>query len=147
MLNYTSMKGLWILVFLFTFAAVGCSGEPTEQKATPSSSPEPLADAPHSSPTPGEPIANQAVTGNSDRQGGARAGEGSPSSSTGSAEEGKIASLSHQHQQETGVSPAEWRRKNFKPRPFSDFRELRGYEEVNRLIPQPPSHRSEGTFR
>ena len=37
------------------------------------------------------------------------------------------------------VSPSEWRRKNFKPRSFSQFEDLRGYEEVRGLSPQPPT--------
>lgn len=40
------------------------------------------------------------------------------------------------------LSPEEWRRKNFKPRPFSDFEDLEGYEEVRMLSTVPPSSTS-----
>jgi len=139
MVDYTSMKGLWIFVYLLAFTLVGCGTDSAEPKATPSLSPDSLvADAPHSSPTPGELASSQAGTGSSTHQGEGRGpGEGSTSNSTGPSEEGKANAPSDK--QEPSINPGEWRKKHFKPRPFSEFKELRGYEDVNRLIPQPPS--------
>ena len=138
MVDYTSMKGLWILVFLFALAAVGCGTDTPEPQATPSLSPEPLVEgAPQASLTPGELSAHNAGRTSPTHPGGGRLEEGSTSYSTGTTDQGQTKTPTDK--QEPGVSPVEWRKKHFKPRPFSEFKELRGYEDVNRLIPQPPS--------
>ena len=40
---------------------------------------------------------------------------------------------------QTNLTPSEWRKKNFKPRPFKDFAKLSGYSVVRVLTPQPPT--------
>lgn len=138
MLDYTSMKGLWILVFLLVFALVGCGTDSAEPQPTPTASQEsPMEEEPRSSATPGEQSTNPLGTSSSTGRSGLRGNEGTQASETGP--RGEPGEGTSSGEKDEAVNPVEWRRKHFKPRPFSEFKELRGYEEVNRLIPQPPS--------
>lgn len=135
MLNCSRMRGtclqLVFLVLILGFA--GCSSDdspemkPTatpDQKIAKSATPKPK-------PKPGESAASSGGGSGSSSSSGSRVGSGqsrpdSPNPhETGNTEKEKL------------LTPAEWRRKNFKPREFSEFKELRGYLEVRGLSPQP----------
>ena len=130
------MRRRRIVIFLLAFTLAGCGPEVSEPQASPTTGVEtPKAQKPEGRPSPTESY--HSGSGGSSGSGGGTSviDPGSSASSTG----GGGNSIDSTEKSEVAVSPAEWRRKNYKPRAFSEFKNLRGYAEVSRLVPQPPS--------
>jgi mono/diheme cytochrome c family protein len=134
----TICRHLTVLGFLFSFT--GCSSEkPPVAESTPS----PVV-TPGQSPSP----SSTPDRGTVENSGGASSSGGTSGSGSTSAAEVEYSSYDRRSnpdnpeqkpEQEVALSPSDWRRQNFKPRAFSEFKELRGYIEVRSLSPQPAS--------
>lgn len=119
----------------------GCSNEgEAGRSTTPTPAVREVAATPQLSSSAAETAGSSTGGGSGSTSGGALAqttGGAGHDDKTHSPSPGKTPS-----EAKPSLSPEEWRRKNFKPRPFSDFENLEGYEEVRMTSTVPPSSTS-----
>jgi cytochrome c2 len=147
MVNCSRMKGICFhLVALgFLLAFTGCGSEtPPSPESSPGAAVSPQRN-PSSSNTPLPDTTAYSGTNSSGSSSGS-VGSGSSSSSfsqdrqsRGEGRQTKGGSEDKRDKEPPALSPSDWRKQNFKPRPFSQFKELRGYTEVRSMSPQPPT--------
>lgn len=117
------------VVLLQTLSGCGTS---SSKRPTDSDTPAQTA----SNETPSPRISSQNSTGSSTGAGSGGSGSGSSTQTGGAGGRGTTGGLPDLKNVD---SPADWQRKNFKPRPFKHFKHMDGYSQVARMQVQPSS--------
>lgn len=117
---------------LLLFLLAGCGPDPA---------PSPSPDASGTPSVSGTSGSEQSQTGSGGESSGGtgRVPSSSGSASSSSSSSGGADSVSGNGSKPDAESPAEWRRKHARSRPFRDFKHLEGYQEVRLVSPQPIS--------